>query len=362
VPLVQIHLSASYVDLGGNAALMLGILALVRITTADPQPAYLPDLAVGWVGLTLAAGTKLLLIPVAAVLWAAIVIAYGYRHWQATRRVPWPWLGLLALLGVASIIPQLLVNIWRFHNPVYPVAIRIAGHTLPGLESLDQIQQTMSVSTKWLDFPGWIRWGASVLEFDGYRGRYLPWIVDQGEVPRTDPSFRMGGYFCIYVLALLTLLGSRARERRTRPLLLVLAAATGACMVLPNAHELRYYQFWMMTLIACVLLLAFTPAFASAQQPATRNAARAVILVSLAGVTLMTGAAYLRPRGTRLEDAVAPTMATVAALPVDSTLCIAGENRYALFYTRLFHPDHPLHVRQVGGSSEPGCDSFIQLP
>jgi hypothetical protein len=362
VPLVQIHLTASYVDLGGNAALMIGILALLRITTADPAASPAPDLVAAWAGLTFAAGTKMLLIPVAAAVWAAIVIAYSYRRWQATRRVPWLWAGGLALLGIASILPQLLYNEWRFQNPVYPVVIRIGGHSLRGIETLDQSQRTMSVSAQWIDFPGWLRWLASVFEFDAYRGRSMPWTIDQGDVPRSSQSFRMGGYFCVYVLALLALLVARARERSTLPLLLVLAAATGACMLLPNSHELRYYQFWMMTLIASVLLLAFTPAFASARQSATRTVARAVILLALASVTLMTGAAYLQPRGTRLADLVGPTTAVVDALPVGSTVCFADENRYALFYTQLFHPEHPLHVRSVGSGEEKGCDTLIHLP
>ena len=362
VPLVQIHLTASYVDLGGNAALMLGILALLRIMIAEPPASTAPDLAVAWAGLTIAAGTKLLLIPVAAMVWGAIVIAWGYRHWQATRRVPWLWAGGLVLLGIASILPQLLLNTWRFHNPVYPVAIRIAGRVLPGIESLDQSQRTISVSAQWIGFPGWLRWLASVMEFDTFRGRSMPWTIDQGDVPRTSQSFRMGGYFCVYVLGLLALLAARARERRTRPLLLVFAVATGTCMLLPNSHELRYYQFWMMTLIACVLMLAFTPAFASAHQPSTRNAARGVILLALAGVTLMTGAVYLKPTGTRLQDLVEPTTAVVDALPVNSTVCFADENRYALFYTRLFHPGHPLKVRSVSADNEAGCDPLIRLP
>jgi len=90
--------------------------------------------------------------------------------------------------------------------------------------------------------------------------------------------------------------------------------------------------------------------------------ARTVVLVALASVTMMTGANYLKTKGARLKDLVQPTIAIGDALPVGSTLCIADEHRYALFYTSLFHPDHPLRVREVGSTTLPGCDTFIRLP
>ena len=358
VPLVQIHLSASYADLAANAALTLGILAFLRIVMV-PTQSPTTDLVVAWVGLTICAGSKLQLIPVAALVWCAIIFAVARAQQRRLHQVQWIHISGLAILGVVSLLPQLIFNTWHFHNPFYPIAMRIAGAHLPGNETLKSIQQTMSVSTQWLDFPGWVRWLASVLEFDAFRGRTPPWTVDQGDVLRSSPSFRMGGYFCVYVLGLVAIVLSRLRERNVRPLLAILAVATVTCALLPNSHELRYYQFWMLALVSAVLMLAFTPALASSSQPATLAWTRPLILLALAGVTLMTGAHYLMTHRVTIENLVAPTDAIVDALPAGATLCFADRNRMAILYAPMFHTRSAYHVRSIWGTEAPGCDSVI---
>ncbi len=367
IPLVQIHLSSSYVDLAANAALTIGILALMRIAmTGDPAPTM--DVVVAWAALGLAAGAKLLLIPLAALVWAAIVVAVTHARWRRDGRIPWTYASVLAAIGIVTILPQLAYNTWHFHNPFYPVAMRVASVTLPGIESLKEIQKTISVSTQWIEFPRWIRWVASVFEFDAFRGRGMPWTVDQADVLRSNPSYRMGGYFCVYVLGLIVILLCRARERGTRPMLGIFIVATVICAFLPNSHELRYYQFWMLTLASIVLVLAFSPvpdtatAAAVAAQAETRKAARALVLLALAGVMLMTGARYVVFAGTSLDQLVSPTDAVVNAMPPGSTLCFANQHRYAILYSRLFHPGSSIHVRSIDGASAPGCDRVIDFP
>jgi len=361
IPLVQIHLSTSYVDLAANAALTLGIFALLRICVAR-DPSMRLDIAVGWIALTMAAGAKLLLIAPAALVWMVLVIVVARRRWQRERRVPWAMAIGLAALGAVSILPQFALNIWHFHNPFYPVEMRIAGIHLPGTESLKVIQHTMSVSAKWTDSPSWVRWVASVFEFDAFRGRDMPWTADQGDVPQSSPSFRMGGYFCIYVLGLLAILLARARSRESRPMLVALAVATVACALLPNSHELRYYLFWMLLLVGAVLVLAFSPSLASGLQRETAGMTRALVLLSLTGVILMTGAHYLMTKGITIEDLVTPTNAIVDALPPGATLCVAHTNRSAILYAQMFHPGHSIHVRSIDGERAPNCDKVIDPP
>lgn len=362
IPLVQIHLSSSYVDLAANAALTIGILALLRIVMT--RDAANVDVVIAWAALGLTAGAKLLLIPMAALVWAAIVVAAAHARWRRDGRVPWAYAAGLAVAGMVTILPQLAYNAWQFHNPFYPVTMRVAGVTLPGIESLKQIQNTISVSTQWIEFPRWIRWVASVFEFDAFRGRGMPWTVDQADVLRTNPSYRMGGYFCIYVLGLVAILLARARARGTRPMLGIFIVATVICAFLPNSHELRYYQFWMLTLASIVMVLAFSPLPEAmvAAQAQTRNAARALVLLALAGVMLMTGTRYILFAGTSLDQLVSPTNAVVDAMPAGSTLCFAHEYRYAILYSQLFHPGSSIHVRSIDGASAPGCDKVIELP
>ncbi len=363
IPMVQIHLSASYVDLAANAALTIGILALLRIAAAR-DASITVDIVVAWAALTLAAGAKLLLIPLAALTWSAIVVLVAHLHWRRERRVPWMHVCGLAILGSLTILPQLAYNAWHFHNPFYPVAMHVAAFQLPGIESLKEIQQTISVSSQWIEFPSWMRWIASIFEFDAFRGRVTLWTIDQADVFRNNPSYRMGGYFCVYVIGALAIVFAHWRDRSARPMLVVIAITSVICALLPNSHELRYYQFWMLTLVSVVLILAFAPGRASAApaQARTRNATQALVLLSLAGVTLMTGAQYLRTKGTRIEQLVAPTNAIVDALPAGTTLCFAREDRHAILYTRAFHPGSSIHVRSIETDGAPGCDKVINAP
>ena len=361
IPLVQIHLSASYADLFANALLTIGILVFARVVHTR-QPPTTAELAIALVALGLAAGTKLQLIPVAALVWLAIIVAATRLRPRSDGGLPWGYGLVLALLGSIAILPQAAVNLWHFHNPFYPIAFKLAGIVVPGSETVSHIQQSTSVGTSWKDSPGWLRWAASVLEFDAFRGRPVPWAVDQGWVAQDNPSFRMGGYFVAYVLGLGIVFVSRIRERPLRPLFVVMATVTVVCALLPNSHELRYYQFWMLTLVSLVLILAFSPSAAAMAQPRSLRDLRVLVPVALASVVLMTGAIYLTTNGLRIGTLVAPTNAVVDALPADSTLCIGHLHRDAILYAKPFHPDSSIHVRSIIGENAPGCDSAIVPP
>lgn len=361
IPLVQIHLSASYADLFANASLTIGILVLAGILQAR-KPATPGELVVALTALGVTAGTKLQLIVVAAIVWLAIVVVTVEACRRRDKRIPWGLaIGLLAL-GSTVVLPQAIANLWRFHNPFYPIAFKVAGIVAPGPETVAIIQHATSVGTTWTDSPGWLRWIASVLEFDAFRGRPMPWTIDQGGIAQDNPAFRMGGYFVAYVLGLAVIFMARIRERPLRPLFAVMGAATLLCALLPNSHELRYYQFWMLTLVALVLVLAFAPISASPAQSASRRGARALVLVALASVISMTGATYLTTFGMRIDTLVAPTNAVIDGMPAGATLCVGHLHRDAILYAKPFHPGSTIHVRSIVGDNAPGCDRTIVPP
>lgn len=361
IPLVQIQLSASYADVVANAAIALALVVLVDLLLTR-RVATFADLAIAAVALAIAAGTKLQMIPVAGLAWLAVAIAAIVARRRRDGRFPWTLAASLAVVGVVTVLPQALANLWRFHNPFYPIAFTVAGHAFPGEETVAIIQQASSLGTTWKDTPSAVRWLASVLEFDAFRGRSMPWTIDQGDVLQTSPSFRMGGYFVAYVIGLVALLVWRSRAREARPLLGMMAALTLVCALLPNSHELRYYLFWMLMLVASVLVAAFAPAFTSAAQPAVRRDACALVLIALASVVLMTGASYLKTSGTRIADLVAPTDAIVESLAPGSTLCVANRDRHAILYSKAFHPRSDIHVRMLQDADAPGCTKVITLP
>jgi hypothetical protein len=364
VPLVQIHLTSSYADLTANAAVALAMMAAFRLWL-EPDAPIGTDVVIALAALTFAAGTKLQMVPVTLVVWGLVVVAAA-RNVSAQRDSESRALhnGLmvgLLLVGFLCLTPQLIRNAINYGNPFFPIEIHLGALTLHGPETMRQ--HGMSIGAAWESHPGWLRWLASVLEFDAFRGRLQPWTIDQGDVPFTSPSFRMGGYYAPYVLALLTLVIVRARAagKTARPLCVMIGASL-LCAFLPLSHELRYYQFWMLTLVAMALLLAFAPTFADDLQARSAMALRAIVLIALASVTFATGATYLRFHGSRLAALVAPTNAVVDALPPGATLCVAPNYRDAFLYSPLFHARSDYHVRAIDDPDTPGCTKVISPP
>jgi hypothetical protein len=257
------------------------------------------------------------------------------------------------------LLPKLALNAVTFGNPFYPMDISFGRIHFPGLESL---ASTNSISDEWITSPRPLRWLASVMEFDAFRGRILPWTVGQADVPQSSPSFRMGGYFVPYVLGAIALVGWGARSivtaRRAAAMMIVLSLI---CAWLPGSHELRYYLFWMLTLVSCVLALAHSPAFASQQQAMQRNATHGLVVIAVTSVILMTGAAYLRPSGKTLEEMLRGTETVVAQVPEGGTLCVLNGDRKAFLYSSVFHPAQHYRTRSLFAEEEGNCTIRLHL-
>ena len=336
IPEVQIQLSSSYIDVPVNAAATLALMVLLRLVIA-PEADHRPDVVIALAALGIAAGSKYQMVPIALATWLAIALlatwkpsTIGFRRRVAT-------LPVLAAAGILVLLPKLALNAIAFGNPFYPIDVALGPIHLAGPESM---LATNSVSTAWADAPRPLRWLASVFEYDAFRGRFLPWTIGQGDVPQSSPSFRMGGYFVAYVLGAIALLGWGARSTvAARWAAVLMVALSLLCAWLPGSHELRYYLFWMLALVSCVLALAHSPRFVNPAQPMQRGAAHALIVVALLSVVTMTGAVYLRPGGKSLAELTQPTDGAVAQVPQGATLCvISNDPRKAFPYSSVFHP------------------------
>jgi hypothetical protein len=374
IPIVQIHLSASYADLTGNALLTIVIFVVLRVLMSREPPAAW-EWGVALMALAISAGTKLQFIPLAVLAWLVLCVVSAWAWRLRNGSLPWRYVLALVPLGLIATLPQAAHNLITYGNPLYPMAFRFAGIHFPGMLTVKGVQEGMSVAEPWLKYPAPLRWLASVLEFGALSGRPEVWSVDQADVPRTSLAFRMGGYCVVYVLGLLALAASRMGDRRMAPLAWLFVALTLLCMVLPNSHELRYYQFWMLALVAGVLALVHSPLFAvsasapglrapdSQGAPPMRLIAHAFILIVLTSVILVTGAHYLMTKSPRAPRVAQYTDAVVDALPPGATLCIANRDRSAIFYTRLFHPRSSAKVRVLReGESRAGCDRVVTPP
>jgi hypothetical protein len=358
IPEVQIQLTSSYIDVPVNAAATIALMVVLRmLVRADAD--HRPDVAIALAALGIAAGSKYQMVPIAFAAWAVIVLHGAWKPSAIGLRRHLAAFALLSVAGIVVLLPKLAMNAVTFGNPFYPIDMTFAGVHWPGPEGM---ASTNSISAAWIDSPGPVRWLASVLEIDAFRGRVLPWTIGQGDVPQSSPSFMMGGYFVAYVLGAVALLWWGARSnvaaRRAATLVLVLSLL---CAFLPASHELRYYLFWMLTLVCCTLALVHSPAFANPQQAAQRNITHALVAIAVVSVVSMTGAAYLRPGGETLAELLQGTDAVVARVPEGGTLCVLNRNRNALLYSSLFHPPRHYRTKLLFAEEKAGCTVRLHL-
>ena len=361
VPLIQIHATSTYVDLPANLAAAAAILALLVLIRA-PEAFGWPKL-IGLVAcLVFAANSKPQMLgvigPVAALfgIIAVVSLASGHRLGPFVPGRLGSWIGLscFLLLAAASAGFKLVDNAIAHGNPFYPFRIAMLGLFLDGpIDALGTPED--SLNETWRPIPPPLRWLISVLEVGAYGYREVPWTFDQGYCQTslawkdcwrpTSASFHMGGYFVPYVLSLMAFLGWRlasqpGRDRRT--VLAIFAGSTLLAACLPRSHELRYYLFWVIILVALCLIAVF-------DQPDGRARVRAkasrllgtVVIVALTSVLLMTQARYVTPIGQNVDSLIAAfgVRERVAAIPDEAVVCVdPGWQPFTFLFAPVFHP------------------------
>jgi hypothetical protein len=358
IPEVQIQLTSSYIDVPVNAAVTLALMVLLRMLV-QPAADQRLDVAIALAALGIAVQSKFQVVPISLALWLVIVVLATRNPAMIRTNHRFLAATVLGLSGAIVLLPKLIMNFVNFGNPFYPVAVVFGGLHFPGVESMAAAN---SLPNALVDWPGPMRWLASVLEFDAFRGRPLPWTIDQGDVPQSSPSFRMGGYFVPYVLGLLALIGWNARSTNAArwPAALVLSLSV-ICASMPMSHELRYNLFWILALVSCALVLAHSSKFANPQHLVQRQVTHGLVLIAGLSVVLMTGGAYLRLDGVTLRDLLQETEATVARIPEGGTLCILNGNRYGFLYASVFHPARHYHTKSLGLGDEADCTMRLDI-
>jgi hypothetical protein len=335
IPEVQVQLTSSYIDVPVNAAATLALMVLLRMLV-HPDADQRADVAIALAALGVAAGSKYQMVPIALATWLTIVLLATWKPSMIRLQRRYASFALLGAAGILVLLPKLTLNAVTFGNPFYPMDVVLGPIHLAGPESL---ASTNSVSEAWAASSRPLRWLASVTEFDAFRGRTLPWTIGQGDVAQSSPSFRMGGYFVPYVLGAIVLIGWSVRStvaaRWVAAMILVLSLM---CAWLPGSHELRYYLFWMLALVSCMLALVHSSGFANPLQTTQRAVTHALVAIAAISVVTMTGAAYLRPSGKTLAKLTEHTDAVVAQVPEGGTLCIfSSDPRKAFLYSSVFH-------------------------
>ncbi|MDB4945660.1 MAG: hypothetical protein JWP97_5194 [Labilithrix sp.] len=335
VPLVQIHATAAYVDLPANAWVTMLILIVFR-HVVDRRAPSLRTMVLAAALAAATANTKFQLVPVVVVAsLGLVVVALRGEPGRAMRAV-------VIALAVPIVFATPLVNLVRRGNPVWPIELRVLGHAFPHTEG------AYASTPAWLArVPGPARWAASVLEL-----RLPPiagharWSIDQW-TPPSGPAYRLGGFFGAWVVANLLAVGLALfflRTRESKVAACFIAAFSVVASVMPQAHELRYYLFWMLLLVSMALVLW------SRRRPlAVGLAALSAFLV----VTWSTGFGYVYPSGDSFATLVkdhAPGSALERVAPGER-VCVMREP-WSFLYAPRFHPGHSYAVQEAEDPTE----------
>jgi len=325
IPLVHIHATSGYVDLVSNVFATALLLVLFR-ALAQREPPSERLLVVGALTAAGAANAKFQLVPIVLAASLALVVLV-LRRGPSRRQ-----LAILALAG-PLVMATPLKNLARHGNPVWPVELQVIGHTFPSVEAAYEFAPVHLRRS-----PRPVRFVRSVLEIDNAPiASHRRWSLDQW-APPDDPACRMGGFFGAYVVAQLGLLAVAVR-RRTREALAaagVFAGATVVAAFVPQSHELRYYLFWMLSLVALNLVLW------------RRSLLHAgVSLAAFAVVAWSTEGHYLYASGHSFASYLASRVdrAVLEGAAPGERLCI-GRPPFTFLYAPLFHPEKRYAVQE----------------
>jgi hypothetical protein len=363
VPLVQIHATGSLVDLPTNLATAVVLLFVYRAYAGGGVPSRV-DIAVFGLAAAVSANMKFLHLVVVFLALLAMLgrLVYWYRATAArparrsiVQRI------LVLTVAIPLIFATTIKNTVLHGNPLFPLKVTAFGITLP---------HTMAPKPLFPDYlqtaPQAIRWGLSVLEVRAFDARrpHL-WTGDQGYLPAGVPADRMGGYFFVYVIGNLVLLGflvTRLRQRAVRMGGAFFVLVSIVTSVHVESQDLRYYMYWMITLITLNLYFLVC-AERDRAFPLTPQQFGVVCCLVLAAVIWLTRGAYVRPVtqpvAVAYMQAIAPAIR--AAVEESSMICVVGATNLFFLYTDIFHVPLQYSVKAAAARSKCGARVVVRV-
>ena len=244
IPAVLTHSSTSLVDLPGN----VGVAVVMMMTYRFFRQSQLPgkqELLFTFLGAAAAVNIKPQLQPLIFLLYWIVgvrLLWLYFKHTNAGQRQLWRT-AILAAIASILIFATPIKNVALYGNPFYPIKIQVAGIVLNHKLTPDTYSEG-NRPQKWLQ---------SILEIN--TPEWSPDQYNDGDDKYLD---RAGGFFGLYVIFnLLLLLSLTIRERlsatKFRNATTALATILLVSLVpanFPQSHELRYFMFWMITLVS----------------------------------------------------------------------------------------------------------------
>lgn len=256
IPLIIFHASSSFVDLLGNVGLSILILIIYRLYTRKDLP-QVTALLVACLGATMAANSKTLLQPLVFVALIAAGVRIAWLCYQHQPKIKLSRIIPLGLLATVIIFATPVKNTVVYGNPLYPIRVEIAGVVLNHKRTPKALEQGNRQ----------INWITSMLDINTPN----VWSKDQWS-PNPERN-RRGGFFGAYVvfnfilLLLFTLrelrqnksLPKHLRTHKSKLAVVVVVAMSLIPLNFPASHELRYFLYWMITLVSLNLSLLSDP-------------------------------------------------------------------------------------------------------
>ena len=373
IPLVLNHASTSFVDLLGN----VGTSILVMMTYSFYKNRQLPklnELSIAFLGAAIAANTKTQLQPLVFVILIVVGIRLCWLYWQHKPAIVPIKIVPVTLLATLIIFATPVKNTVLYGNPLYPIKIEVAGIVLNHKLSPEAYEEGNRQ----------INWVTSVLEINA---PYF-WTPDQWA---NDPSrSRRGGFFGAYVVFnLLLLLGLWIREsiqnrslppeERSREARYAIFTAIAMSLVplnFPQSHELRYFMYWMITLVSLNLYLICLPKqlFSKWLQPKYITLVYLIFLtIVLSKIGRSTVIPYFYTLDEYIEHGVKPEL--IAQIKPDDRVCLISEHmgedvqnsfiaslKYAYLYSSYFHPELNYDYSIQAAFDPQACGGRVIIP
>jgi hypothetical protein len=372
IPSILIAGSSAYVDLWVNSVMAIMVVLLFR-AFIKPEQFCLTDVFIALGAFSAALNSKPQFLPVGTLALAGLVlIVWVNRCRLALLREQWSRFSGIARTGLilsgAILIGTGYANTAKdwliFHNPIYPVAFSMGPIHWTGLMSPAGSEPAYLAHTIQP-----VKWMLSILEYDAFEGRSPIWALDAGAVPRTSRALRMGGYFAAYVgmnlvwFAFLQRPGNRRYGWRPLVFLVCLSAVTSC---LPVSHELRYYSFWMLSLIAMNLTLIREAG--EAQNEPLRFLFVGGAMACLSFVVLSSGGSYvaasnLGPKELVAELGISRKLADMH-LKEGEKVCVVSKAPFSFMYAPIFNPEmeQATHYREIVAENISECEDARVVP
>ena len=352
IPAVITHAATSFVDLPGNVAVSMLMMMVYSLFRQSKLPSKL-ELSIIFLSAAAAANTKPQLQPLVFVIYwiAGIRLVWLYfKYTNKTQRQLWLTIPL-AMLASGLIFATPIKNVALYGNPFYPIKIEVLGIVLNHKLTPDTYSEG-NRPQKWLQ---------SILEINTPQ-----WTADQWNGGNDKLLDRAGGFFGAYVVFnLLLLFGltigeqlhnrqkslDKSNKARTALITVILMSLVPANF--PQSHELRYFMFWMITLVSLNLYVVSTwqPTAAKWIQPKYLGV---LCLLFLVVMGIKIDDYYLRPVFNRFEPYLRDTVKTELLeqmVPNDRTCMIArhaisdptsvpfAQIHNGFYYSSYFHPE-----------------------